>query len=317
MRKRTTLRAAIFSVIAALAAPGLPSSAHAQLSTIVERPASSRAEAAAVADGTVPSWYRRAGEGPFSLREPGRGVYVILGGHAGFAQSTRLRDKNGCDNPDAFFLGCENEPPSDSLGTGGGGSVGVGTRLTPAVRVALIATGETGYRFHNDKPWVALAFDESFVEKFSLHSYQGTANIYLDLAGLLPPGVLGGFNPYVMSGLGIAFNTTGRTTETDTLGGGATVTNTYPGGTEESLVWTVGAGLQYRIAPGVVADVAYQYVDAGRFTAASGRPQISGVSGQPFDPPFRPIQGNLETHRVGFAVNIELEAIGRWVSGQP
>jgi opacity protein-like surface antigen len=317
MGKPTTLHAAICALGVALAAPALPATADAQMSTIVENPAPSSAEAAAVADGSVPGWYRRVGEGPFSLREPGRGVYFILGGHAGFANSTRLRDKNGCDNPDAFFLGCENEPPSDSLGTGGGGSIGIGTRLTPAVRVALIATGETGYHFHNDKPWVAVAFDESFVEKFSLHSYQGTANIYLDVAGLLPPGVLGGFNPYLMSGLGIAFNTTSETKETDTLPGGVTVTNTYPGGTEESLLWTVGAGVQYRIAPGVVADVSYQYVDAGRFTAASGRPQTSGLTGQPFDPPFRPIQGNLETHRVGFAVNIELETIGRWFGRRP
>lgn len=316
MRTLATLRAAMFALAVAIAWAALATPAQAQVASTVERPALS-AEAAAVADGTVPSWYRRVGEGPFSPREPGRGVYFILGGHAGFATSTRLRDKNGCDNPDAFFLGCDNEPPSDSLGTGGGGSIGIGTRLTPAVRVALIVTGETGYRFHNDKPWVALAFDESFVETFSVRSYQGTANIYLDVAGLLPPGALGGFNPYVMSGLGIAFNTTGRTEEIDTVGGGPTVTNTFPGGTEESLVWTVGTGLQYRIIPGVVADVSYQYVDAGRFTAASGRPQTSGASGQPFDPPFRPIQGRLETHRVGFALNIEWEAIGRWISRQP
>ena len=315
MRKLTILRAAVVAIT--LASPALSAPADAQMPAIAQMPAPSSAEAAAVADGSVPGWYRRVGEGPFSLREPGAGLYLIVGGHAGFAGSTRLRDKDGCERPDAFFLGCENEEPSDSLGTGGGGSIGIGTRLTPALRVALIATGETGYRFHNDKPWVAVAFDESFVETFSVHSYQGTANVYLDVAGLLPPGVLGGFNPYVMSGVGIAFNTTSRTTEIDTLAGSPPVTNRYPGGTEESLLWTVGAGAQYRVAPGVIADVSYQYVDAGRFTAASGRPQISGISGQPFDPPFRPIQGDLRTHRVGFAVNIELEAIGRWFGRRP
>lgn len=314
-RKLTTRHATIFGLALALAVPGLRAPAHAQVSTIMQTSAPS--SAASVADATVPGWYRRAGEGPFSFREPGRGVYFILGGHAAFANSTRLRDKNGCENPDAFFLGCENEEPSDSLGTGGGGSIGIGTRLTPALRVALIATGDTGYRFHNDTPWVAVAFDESFVEKFCVHSYQGSANVYLDVAGLLRPGVLGGFNPYVVSGVGIAFNTTGETTEIDRIGGGPTVTNRYPGGTEESLLWTAGAGVQYRIAPGVVADVSYQYVDAGRFTAAAGRTQISGLTGQPFDPPYRAIQGRLETHRLGFAVNIEPEAIGRWVRGRP
>src|SRR5688572_12076963 len=123
MRKLTTVPAAMFSLAAALAASGVLASAHAQISPIVDT-APVSLEAAAVADGTVPSWYRRVGEGPFSLRDPGHGVYVVLGGHAGFANSTRLRDKNGCDHPDAFFLACANERPSDALGTGGGGSIG-------------------------------------------------------------------------------------------------------------------------------------------------------------------------------------------------
>lgn len=316
MRKLTILRAAIFGLAVALAVPGLSATAHAQMSTIVESPAPSSAEAAAVADGTVPGWHRRVGEGPFSLRDPRSGFYLVIGGHAGFADATRLEDEDGCDRPRAFFLGCENARPSDSPGTGGGGSVGIGTRLTPALRVALIATGETGYRFRNDRPWVDAGSGDTFIEKFSIHSYQGTANAYLDVAGLFPAGALGGWNPYLMAGAGVAFNITGETREVNTLAGSATVINTYPGGTRESFLWTAGAGVQYRVAPGVVADLSYQYVDAGRFRAAAGTPQIDGISGTPFDPPFGSIRGDLRTHRLGFAVNIELEAIGRWFSGR-
>ena len=313
MRKLVNLLAAIVGLAVALGAPALWAPAHAQMSAIVETAAPSSAEAAAVADGTVPGWYRRVGEGPFSFRDPRSGLYVILGGHVGFANSTRLDDDGACDDPNAFFIGCENTRPSDSLGTGGGGSVGIGTRLTPALRVALIATGETGYRFRNDKPWVDVSSGETFVEKFSVDSYQGTANAYLDVAGLFPAGRLGGFNPYLMAGAGVAFNTTGETREANTNSTGTTtVTHRYPGGTDESFLWTAGAGVQYRIAPGVVADTSYQFVDAGHFRAATGKRQIDGSTGQPFDPPFRAIRGDLETHRLGFAVNIDFEAIGRW-----
>lgn len=316
MRKLTILRAAIFGLGVALTAPGLlPAPAHAQMSTIVETPAPSSAESAAVGDGAVPGWYRRVGEGPFSFRDPRSGLYLILGGHAGFAESTQLKDDDGCAHPQAFFISCANERPSDSLGTGGGGSVGIGTRLTPALRVALIATGEAGYRFRNDKPWQDVGSGDRFVENFPIHSVQGTVNTYLDVAGLLPPGALGGFNPYVMAGVGIAFNTTGETRETNTFTVGtttSTVTHRYPGGTEESFLWTAGGGVQYRLAPGVVADLAYQFVDAGRFLAATGKRQINGFNGAPFDPPFKAIRGDLETHRLGIAVNIEFEAIGRW-----
>jgi opacity protein-like surface antigen len=309
--------AALLGLTVALGAPWLPALAHAQMSAVVETRAPSSAEAAAGADGTtVPGWYRRGDEGPFSFRDPRRGLYLMIGGHAGFANSTRLGDDKGCDHPLAFFLGCENARPSDSLGTGGGGSVGIGTRLTPALRVALIATGETGYQFHNETPWLSISSGQAFVEKISIQSYQATANAYLDVAGLLPAGALGGFNPYLMGGMGVALNVTGETREANTFANNPTVTNTYPGGTEESFLWTAGAGVQYRIASGVVADFSYQYVDAGRFRAATGKHQIDGTTGLPFNPPFRPIRGDLETHRLGLAVNIELETIGRWFSGR-
>jgi opacity protein-like surface antigen len=311
MRKLTVVRAAI-AVAVALAAPGLSATAHAQISTVVETSAPSSAEAAAVTDGSVPGWYRRVGEGPFSLRDPRSGLYLIIGGHAGFAESTRLDDEDGCARPNAFFLGCENARPSDAPGTGGGGSVGIGTRLTPALRVALIFTGEGGYRFRNETPWTTTGSPDTFVENFSIHSYQGTANAYLDVAGLFRAGALGGWNPYLMAGGGVAVNITGETRETNTRGAVPTVTNIYPGTTEESLLWTAGAGVQYRIASGVVADLSYQYVDAGRFRAA-GRPQVDGITGAPFAPPFQPIHGDLRTHRLGVAVNIDLEAIGRWI----
>jgi opacity protein-like surface antigen len=310
---RGTARAALVGLALAFAAIALPVSAHAQTSMLAQLSAPSGVESAAVADATAPGWYRRAGEGPFSLRDPLAGLYFVVGGHAGFSQSTTLRDDNGCGHPQAFFLGCENTPPRAGLGTGGGGTIGIGTRLTPALRAALIGGGETGYRFRG--AWTS-QIGEHFVEEFSLHSYQVTTNAYLDVAGLLPPGTLGAWNPYLMTGAGVAFNITGHTRETDSLPGFPTVINDYPGNTRTSLLWTAGAGVQYRIVSGVVADLSYQYVDAGRFRAADGTPQISGVNGAPFSPPFEAFRGDFRTHRVGLAVNIEFDAISRLFSGR-
>ncbi|MBI1735662.1 MAG: hypothetical protein HYR51_10840 [Candidatus Rokubacteria bacterium] len=267
-------------------------------------------ESAAVREPTASGWDRRAGEGAFSLRDPLSGIYLVVGGHAGFGATTRFEDENGCERRRAFFLGCANTPPSDSPGLGGGGSVGIGTRLTPALRAALLATGEAGYHF-DDSRWVDRASGERFNEQLSLHSYQLSANTYLDVAGLLEPGALGGFNPYLMTGFGVAFNVTGETRESDTPVGGPTVVNRYPGSTRTSFLWTAGGGVQYRLANGVVADFSYQYVDAGRFLAADGGPQINGFDGSPFTPPFEPIQGHLRTHRLGLAINVELDAIAR------
>lgn len=257
-------------------------------------------------DAAAAGWERRAGEGAFSLRNPLSGLYLLVGGHAGFAAETQLEDDKGCQRRRAFFLGCENAPPTDSLGVGGGGSVGIGTRLAPALRTALIATGEAGYHF--DDRWVDRA-GRSFDERFSLHSYQLTANAYLDGAGLVEPGMLRRFNPYVMAGLGFAVNVTGETRETFSVPGVATVLDTYPGSTRGSFLWTAGAGLQYRLANGIVADFSYQYVDAGRFRAAEGGPQIDGFTGLPFPSQFDPIRGHFRTHRLGVAINIELESI--------
>jgi opacity protein-like surface antigen len=119
-----------------------------------------------------------------------------------------------------------------------------------------------------------------------------------------------------MTGVGVAVNVTGKTHETDTAPGLPPVINTYPGNTRASVLWTAGAGVQYRIVSGVIADLSYQYVDAGRFRAADGTPQINGFTGTPFTTPFEAIRGDLRTHRVGFAVNIEFDAIRRLFSGR-
>lgn len=258
----------------------------------------------------LPGWYRRAGEGAFSFRDPVAGLYFMLGGHAGWGDKTTLRDDRDCrtSGPQiTFFFACTNARPRGDLAMGGGFSIGIGTRLAPALRFALTAALDTGYRYYNDTPWqIGGVF---YQDHIPVQSGQFAANLYLDIAGLVPAGRLGRWNPYVFGGIGAAVNRTRNITET-TAAGGVSLTQKYDGtgGQRASFLWQVGAGLQYQIAPGIVLDASYQYVDAGAF--------LANASGGPVAMTFDPVRGNFRTHRAALALNVSFERLGRIFSGR-
>ncbi len=110
-----------------------------------------------------------------------------------------------------------------------------------------------------------------------------------------------------MGGVGIASNVASDVTETQLLPGGGAATNTFAGGTHTSFLWTAGIGVQYVLAMGTVIDLGYQYVDAGRFVANGGGVQDSGLD---------PVRGELRTHRVGLALNVDFNALSRLIGGR-
>jgi opacity protein-like surface antigen len=307
MHRRHRVAAAAIALLV-----GFGAEAHAQSAPFVVTVAQAQPASAdqgwsqAVANATVPNWYRRAGEGPFSFRSPLSNLYFIVGGHVGFGRDTTLDDDGGCDPGTTFFINCPNGRPTAGLGTGGGGSIGVGTRLAPALRVAVIATVEGGYRFNNGA-WTDLGPGEftgdTFAERIPIRSFQGSFNAYLDTAGLFAPGALGRWNPYLMGGVGVAANVTSDITEIQQFPGGV-ATNTFPGATHASFLWTAGIGVQYLLAMGAVVDLGYQYVDAGRFVANADGGGLGAVT------------GDLRTHRVGLALNIDFNALSRLISGR-
>ncbi|MCW5773646.1 MAG: outer membrane beta-barrel protein [Rhodospirillaceae bacterium] len=260
----------------------------------------------------LPGWYQRPGEGAFSFRDPIAGLYFHLGGHAGWGQNTTLRDDRSCNDGSggvtiSFFFGCTNARPRGDLAMGGGFSIGVGTRLTPALRFALTAALDTGYRFYNDAPWYAPG-GVAYNERIPVQSGQFAANLYLDFAGLMPPGKFGLWNAYIFGGLGAAVNRARNITETSAFGG-TSFTTKYDGtgGQRASFLWQVGAGVQYQIAPGVLLDASYQYVDAGSF--------LANASGGPITFTFEPIRGHFRTHRAALAVHVSFERLSRIFSG--
>lgn len=255
-------------------------------------------------DAWTPGWYRRPGEGPFSLRPLREGLYIDFGGHFGASRNARLTDDGACQDsalPISFFYFCSTARPQGHLGIGGGISLGLGTRVAPALRVALHTTYEFGYEYRNKSPWY-LGPAEIY-DRFRVSSLQVAGTAYLDIGGLVPPGALGKWNPYLSGTLGIARNHAGDITETTAFDGQATFRYGGTGGTRTGLLWGVGAGVQYHWSPGITVDAGYRYVDAGRVRANAFGGDITET--------FAPIRTHLRTHRFQLSLNFALASLFR------
>lgn len=90
-----------------------------------------------------------------------------------------------------------------------------------------------------------------------MNSWVGMVNGYIDLNGLMAPGLFGPFQPYVDAGVGGASNTID--TLYTPLGGGTAI----PGNTRTSVAFGLGAGVGYPITPQLTLDLAYRYLDLG------------------------------------------------------
>src|SRR5262245_58053552 len=159
----------------------------------------------------MPQWSYGPGESWLTFRNPLDNFYMTIGGHAGISRNTSLLQvgREGCPN---LVAGC-NQPqpliPTGDLGPGGGGSLGVGARVTPMFRAALIGTAEGGYRFKGSARFPADPNTETFAStqylQVPVRSFQATGNLYADFGGLLSTGR---WNPYLMGGIGVAVNQT-------------------------------------------------------------------------------------------------------------
>jgi len=248
-----------------------------------------------------PQWSFRQNETWYSFRNPLTNFYATVGGHAGISTDTTLRNTAGCPAGE-IVLGCSPFAPSGDLGTGGGGSFGVGARITPMFRTALIFTAEGGYRqdsFFQPTETLSLAMTAR------VRSFQTAANLYADLGGVLGTGR---WNPYIMGGLGVAVNMTNDVNATLTFDTGDSILRQQEaipnsGRTSTNFLWTAGAGVQYQLTPSSTIEVYYQYVDAGKFRVGSS--ESLGT-----------LEGNLRTHRLGAAVSINFSFLAQLVGGR-
>lgn len=251
----------------------------------------------------LPQWTYRPGESWSSFRNPLTNFYVTLGGHAGISRDSALNQVGTVGCPAGVEVyGCDPFVPSAGLGTGGGGSFGIGARLTPVIRTALMLTAEGGY---NQTTFVESPLADARVQVgLRVRSFQASANLYADLGGILGTGR---WNPYVMGGVGVAVNQTGDATVGFGPVGGPITTSTTPGGTgltQTSFLWTAGGGVQYQLTPSSTIEVFYQYVDAGSF-------QVNPNGNRSLV-----LEGDLRTHRIGAALSINFSYLAQLVAGR-
>lgn len=130
---------------------------------------------------------------------------------------------------------------------------GVGFSPLPFLRTDVTVTYRTDYSGSgaiSGTPFTANADIKSIV---------GMLNAYYDFPSF------SNFTPYIGGGAGVARNQLNNTSVTT---GGATVA-TIGGATKTNFAWQVGAGVAISMAPTIALDIAYHYLDAGKFESAS------------------------------------------------
>ena len=74
---------------------------------------------------------------------------------------------------------------------------------------------------------------------------------------------------------------------------------TISGATKTNFAWQAGAGAAIGIVPGVALDIAYHYLDAGKFTTGTTATVLGmAVTG------FQPGTGRLRAHEITAGVRV-------------
>ena len=130
---------------------------------------------------------------------------------------------------------------------------GFGVRINPMFRTDLTIDGITRLNIEGT--------NAPFGGTSSAHvsSVVGLVNGYFDLNGLWP-NMFGRFQPYIDAGVGIARNNLSRTSFATT--GGATIGSVNSHG-YTNFAWGAGAGVAYAVAPHMLIDLSYKYLDLG------------------------------------------------------
>lgn len=114
----------------------------------------------------------------------------------------------------------------------------------------------------------------------------------------------GKVTPFVTAGLGLARNTTGTWTRTNTAA--TPVSRSYSGATKNNLAWSVGLGVAMDVGPVMgsapaTLELAWRYFDLG--TARGGSTPVTGGAG---GAPVAPLNFNVSTNVISVGLRIPL-----------
>ncbi|MHB8770126.1 MAG: outer membrane protein [Syntrophales bacterium] len=227
----------------------------------------------------------------FAAQAEAAGWY--LRGAAGFEQglAADFSDDDAAATNALFGVG----PGSDGRGIHADGDFGtvlgleaaLGKQILPWLRAELALTYRPSMQYRAQANFRGVTGDQPVSARAD--SLSGTANLYLDVAGL--PGVrLGRFQPYLGGGLGVARNWLGGMTY-EFPGLATHKVTVTPGGsrTDVAFLATIGTGIV--LTERLVLDVAYRYTDLGRVATDSGRMYLNHIpAGADVDGTWAPLR---------------------------
>lgn len=143
----------------------------------------------------------------------------------------------------------------DGFGTSPLFGVGVGFSPLPFLRTDVTLSYRSDY---SGSATETISPGVTGSAKSDIKSLVGMLNAYYDFPTII------NVKPYVGGGVGFARNELGDTTVTV---GGATAT--IGGSTKTQFAWQLGGGVAFSVAPAIALDIAYHYLDAGKFETAS------------------------------------------------
>ena len=179
--------------------------------------------------------------------------------------------------------------PLDKPGTNVVAGLAVGYRFSPAFRADIGVSYRPESDFNTTDSQLGLNYATN------LKSLRGFVTGYVDVAGLMEPGALGAFSPFVGFGVGLARNSLKDITVTDLTAPTNAQQFTISGEDHTNLAWKAVAGVGYALTSAITIEGAFQYVDAG--TVKSGATlNATGTGAELGSVPFNAFQGNLRTY---------------------
>jgi opacity protein-like surface antigen len=110
----------------------------------------------------------------------------------------------------------------------------------------------------------------------SADSLSGTANLFLDFAGLF--GVNPGrFHPYIGGGVGVAHNRLSEMTYTFPGNSGAHKITITPAGNKTDIAFMASIGTGIALSPNTLLDIAYRYTELGRVYTDAGKAYLNNI----------------------------------------
>lgn len=190
-------------------------------------------------------------------------------------------------------------------GPGGFGSLAIGYDWQNGIRMeaAVLRTGEVGLSgpcsSASDGTSCSTHAD---ITAGSFQTTAALANFYL--APLEAAGRNYIFQPFLVAGLGVAYNETGDWTRTNLAS--ARPVRTFAGDSHVGFAWSVGVGASLQVTrPGawpIIVDAAWRYYDFGTATGGS-----TVVAGGGADTPTQPLQFDAQAHVFSVGIRIPLQ----------